>query len=90
MPTEVFVYKQSSSLYDHIATVFDIQTYPTTPTVNIAFYRQDSVTQAFDNPSSADTAAETHFSRVNDLVAEFVAGAADFDGTPVTTILDGS
>lgn len=90
MPIEVFVYKAVSGAYDHVATMFDMQAYPTTATVNIAFFRTADVIQVFDTPDEANSAAAVHLTRVNDLVLQFVNGGGVFDGTPVVTVLDGT
>ena len=89
MPTEVFVYKADTATYDHIATIGDLENYPTTPTSGVPFYRSNTVTQIFDNPQSAQTAADLHKSRLNDLVAEVNAGALTFPGTDTGIVLTG-
>jgi hypothetical protein len=82
----VFVYRQSDGLYDHIATVLDMQTYPDVATPSIAFYRQNTVTQLYTAANQAVDFSATIESRLTSLAQEYDIVAATFvPGTvPVT------
>ena len=90
MDKEIFVYTQSTGLYSHVATIFDMFNYPITSTAGIAFFRQVSVTQAFNTPTETNTAANTHKTRANDLVKQYVAGGGSYNGSSTTTVLTGA
>jgi hypothetical protein len=88
---EVFVYRQTDSTYSHVATIDDMETYPSTPDVSYGFYRQESVTQTFATPAEADTAMGMHSSRINELVYQYNTGASVYAATTVTnTTLTGA
>lgn len=90
MDTEVFVYTQSTDTYNHVATVYDMNNYPTVNTPNIAYYRQTSATQTYATPTDADAAGAVHLLRVNELVEEYRLGAILYSGSPVVTVLSGT
>ena len=91
MEEEVFVYKQTDSTYSHVATIDDMEKWPTASDVSYAYYRQSSATQTFATPEQADTAMSVHASRVNELVYQYVSGANPYVTTTVTTtVLDGT
>jgi len=87
---EVFVYSATTDLYSHMAMIDDMDDYPTTKTVGVAYYRQASATQLFDTPTAADAAALVHSTRINELLYQYNLGAATYDGSTVVTELDGS
>lgn len=82
----VFVYRYSDGLYDHIATVLDMQTYPDVSTPSIPFYRQNTVTQLFTAGNEAIDFAATIESRLTSLAQEYdIIAAAFVPGTyPIT------
>ena len=90
METELFVYNYASSAYSHVANINDMENYPTTPTEGTAYYRQDTVTQAFDTPAEADAAAVVHSTRVNELVYQYNTEGAGYDGSTTQTVLEGA
>lgn len=90
MEVECFVYSQATDLYDHIATMFDMQNYPTATDPSIAYYRQDFAQQDLTTPATADTVADTHLERLDELVEEFRLGGATYDGSTDTTVLNGT
>ena len=80
IPTEVFVYKYSGE-YDHVATPFDIKTYPATPTSGQAFYRTSVGTQTFTDVATAKAAADHHKVLVERLVTDYAASVVGFSGS---------
>jgi len=81
----LFTYRYSDGLFDHVATVLDVMTYPTVATPSIAFYRQPTVTQTFVNSAEAINAAATIKSRLTSLAKEYDIVAASF--VPGTTAI---
>jgi hypothetical protein len=74
----VFVYRYSDGLYDHIATVLDMQTYPDVSTPAIPFYRQATVLKQFEAANEAVDFSETIASRLTSLAQEYDIVAATF------------
>jgi hypothetical protein len=83
----VFVYRYSDGLYDHIATVLDVQTYPDVATPAIPFYRQNTVTQLYTAANQAIDFAATIESRLTSLAQEYDIIATSFViGTTAVTV----
>lgn len=82
----VFVYRRSDDQYDHIATVVDVATYPTSTNPSFAYYRLNTVTKATTNSAEAVDFAATIKSRLTSLAKEYDLVAATFvPGTyPIT------
>lgn len=74
----VFTYRYSDQLFDHVATVLDMQTYPDTPTPGQPFYRQNTVTQLYAAGNQAIDFAQTIESRLTSLAQEYDIVAAAF------------
>jgi hypothetical protein len=75
---EVFVYRYSDQLFDHVATVLDVETYPDVLTPGQPFYRQNTVTQLFTAANEAVDFAATVESRLTSLAKEYDIVAATF------------
>ena len=82
----VFTYRVTDGLFDHVSTVLDIQTYPTTLTPGVPFYRQNTVTQQFNTGDQAIDFSSTVKSRLTSLCKEYdITASAFVPGTvPVT------
>ena len=83
----LFVYRYSDQLYDHVATVLDVSTYPTvTPNPLFPFYRVDTVTKLTENSAEAVDFSNMVKSRLTTLAKEYDLVASTFvPGTyPIT------
>ena len=86
----VFVFKVLDGLFDHVATVLDMQTYLTSLVAaqgaNNAYYRLASVTKDFANVELASDFAATLISRMTSLCHEYDITTTSFVGVtgPVT------
>lgn len=80
----VFVFKVADGLFDHVATVLDMQTYFNTllaaQGANHAYYRQLSVTKDFSTMEVAQDFGTTLISRMTSLCKEYDITAAAFVG----------
>lgn len=74
----VFTYNFTSGLFDHVATVLDMQTYPTSSTPGQPFFRQNTVTQLFGFGNQAIDFATTVHDRLTSLAKEYDIVAAAF------------
>ena len=83
----VFIYRYSDQVFDHVATLLDVLTYPTvTPNPAFPYYRMDNVTKLTTNVSEALDFVSTVQSRLTSLAKEYDLNSAAFvPGTyPVT------
>lgn len=79
MGTSLFVYRYSDQLYDHIATVLDVMTYPTTtPDPAFTYYRLPTVTKVTASAAEAVDFANTLASRLTTLATEYDVVATAF------------
>lgn len=76
--TSLFVYRYSDQQFDHVATVLDVQTYPTALNPAFPFYRLTTVTQSFVNSNEAIDFSATVRSRLTTLAKEYDVVAANF------------
>jgi hypothetical protein len=74
----VFVYRYSDQLFDHMATVLDMQTYPDAVNPSFPFYRQNTVTQLFVAGNQAIDFATTIHTRLTSLAKEYDIVASTF------------
>jgi hypothetical protein len=83
-PASVFVFKVSDGLFDHVATVLDMQTYPNSllaaQTANLPYYRLASVTKDFATMLLGQDFADTLISRMRSLCNEYTLTANTFVG----------
>ena len=94
-PAYVFVHKVADGLFDHVATVLDMQTYPggvngltDAQTANQPYYRKASVTQDFASMAVAQDFAATLISRMTSLCKEYDITSTGFTtGSPQTETL---
>lgn len=86
----VFVFTTSGGLFDHVATVLDMLTYPDTQSAaalaSLAFYRQTTVTKTFTAVNTAQDFATTLISRMKTLAAEYDVVTTAFVGTTSGTL----
>lgn len=75
---EVFVYRYSDQLFDHIATVLDVETYPNALNPLFPFYRLNTVTRQFPAANEAVDFAATIKSRLTSLAKEYDVVSATF------------
>jgi len=91
IPVELFVYTvetlAADDLYDHVATPYDIATYPTVRDADKAFWRQDTTTLDFDDVDSGVAAKADLTARILLAVTEYATAQDSFVGV-VTDILD--
>jgi hypothetical protein len=86
----VFVFKVADGLFDHVATVLDMQTLHDTlleaQTANQPYYRLTSVTKDWETSELAQDFADTLISRMKSLCQEYDINTSSFVGTtgPVT------
>ena len=86
----VFVLKVADGLFDHVATVLDIQTFPTSliaaQSANLPYYRQTTVYRDHTTMQLAQDFADTLVSRMTSLCNEYQITATTFVGVtgPVT------
>jgi hypothetical protein len=84
---EVFVYRYSDWVFDHVATVLDMeQIQELTPTPGAPFYRQNYVVRDFASESQAAAFAEELISRMERLALEYVLYPSTFVGTTTGTL----
>jgi hypothetical protein len=80
----VFVFKVADGLFDHVATVLDVQTYPNSllaaQGANLPYYRLSSVTKDFASVALAQDFASTLISRMTSLCKEYDITATAFVG----------
>jgi len=74
----VFVYRYSDQLYDHVATVLDVATYPTALNPAFPFYRQNTVTKVTTNSAEAIDFSAMVQSRLTSLAKEYDIVASGF------------
>lgn len=87
IPVELFTYKEATGLFDHIATTYDLVTWGTTTPTADAYYRTDTVTLTFTDPTDAENTVGQQVAILNTLVSDYNLGAAAFTGTVDTNIL---
>jgi hypothetical protein len=86
-----FVFKVADGLFDHVATVLDMHTYPDNVTAaqnaNLPYYRQASVTKDFSDVNIAKDFADTLKSRLTSLAKEYDLSVTAFVGQEVGEVL---
>lgn len=92
IPREVFVYATLGTLvFDHVATVLDIQTYPNSQAAavagNLPFYRLATVTQTFSNVDVAEDFATMLVQRMSTVAREYDLVVNTFVGTDTNVVL---
>ena len=85
MPPQVFCFTSGGSVFDHTATIFDLNTYPLVPDPILAYYRQAAVTQIFQLLTDAQEFVATIQSRVQSLVSLYGGTVNNFEGTFTNT-----
>ena len=86
----VFVFKVADGLFDHVATVLDVQTFPNSllaaQTANLPYYRLTSVTRDHTTMQLGQDFADTLISRMKSLCNEYQITATTFVGVtgPIT------
>lgn len=85
MPPQVFVFDYQTNKYWHVATLFDVLNYPTTPDPTQAYYRLSTVTQFFTNLIDAQNNVTSMQQRVASLVTSYAGSESSFIGTEVNT-----
>ena len=87
IPAEVFVFNTSSQTYSHVASTFDMVTYPDAANINqgVAFYRASSATLTSTNVEEAADVASQLKTLVADLVTAYAAEVVGFVGTSSNT-----
>lgn len=84
---EVFVYRYSDEKFDHVATVLDMETIPsTTPTPGLIYYRLNYVVQDFSSVSVADNFARMLIARMEKLALEYKLLSTTFVGVTTDTL----
>lgn len=87
IPKELFLFKESDDSYQHVCTVNDILTYPTTSTPGIEFYREDttSLTYTVDQLDTAIEEAALQKTRLEALVTQYRDAVGEYVGEEDTT-----
>jgi hypothetical protein len=87
IPTELFLFKQSDNVYQHVCTVDDIGRYPhgTSPTID--FYREPAAVLTYTTDQLADAIEEAALqkTRLSELVGEYDDASTDFVGEEDTS-----
>lgn len=90
IPMAVFVFKVTDDTFSHVATVYDLSTYPDTREQAVEaeqdFYRQTAVTKDWESLGTAIDFAESIKPRLKLLVKDFEKASDLFVGVTVETV----
>ena len=90
IPLEPFVFTVSTELFNRVATVYDMDTYPNTRaaavTAGLDYYRLAEVTALWPDLDEAREFADGLAERLKSLVVEYAAAIVLFEGTTTTTV----
>jgi len=90
IPSKIFVFNTDTQLFEHVATLWDLQNYPLTQTeaINnaIAYYLASECYGDYTNIQSALNFTASIFSRVEGLVRDYAEANGVFEGVTTHTI----
>ena len=85
IPLALFVFAVDTDLFNHVATTYDIETYPDSKaqavTDGVDFYRQPTVAREYDNITDATTFATHVRTRLNWLAQDYPKTKNEFVGS---------
>jgi len=83
---EVLVFRQLDDGFSHVASVFDMETYPTVPDVNRAFYRGRGVKATFGSIREATDFELITRDRLKILAVAWNSIVQDFTGVEILDV----
>lgn len=83
---DVLVFTSPGKVFSHVATVYDMETYPATPTENVDFYRSRSARVSYNNLRDAGAFEDVTRGRLHILAVAWNSVVEEFTGTEVVLV----
>lgn len=83
----VLVFRQKDDTFSHVATVYDMETWPTQPSPNIDFYRGRGAKVFFNTLKDATGFEKITRTRIETLANSWDTILEDFPGVEIVTVV---
>jgi hypothetical protein len=83
---DLLVFRSPEDTFSHVATVYDLETYPSSPVPNCPFYRVRGAKVPFNNLRDAGAFEDVTRSRLKVLAVAWNSVVEEFTGTEIVVV----